>query len=298
MKVFNDLTDLPDFQNAVLTIGSFDGVHRGHQQILDRVKLLAQQHDGESIVVTFHPHPRLIVYPKDDSLRLITTIDEKVQLLRRYGIDNVVVVPFTVEFSQQSADEYIKNFLVDKFHPKHIVIGYDHRFGLNRQGDINYLKWHGEACGYEVVEIGQHEVEDIAVSSTKIRRALDAGEVDAAQRLMGHYFTLTGTVVHGNKIGKSLGFPTANLELAHKHKLLPPGGIYAVYAHHQGQRYGGMLYIGDRPTLQQYHNKTIEVNLFDFDKDIYGDKLQLELVKRTRDDAKFDNLEALSKRLA
>jgi riboflavin kinase/FMN adenylyltransferase len=298
MRVFNDLTDLPDFHNAVLTIGSFDGVHRGHQQILDRVKQLARQQDGESIVVTFHPHPRLIVYPKDDSLRLITTIDEKVQLLRRYGIDNVVVVPFTVEFSQQSADEYIKNFLVDKFHPKHIVIGYDHRFGLNRQGDINYLKWHGDACGYEVVEIEQHEVEDIAVSSTKIRRALDAGEVDTAQRLMGHYFTLTGTVIHGNKIGKSLGFPTANLELAHNHKLLPPGGIYAVYAHHQGQRYGGMLYIGDRPSLQQYHNKTIEINLFDFDKEIYGDKLQIELVKRTRDDAKFENLEALSKRLA
>lgn len=298
MRVFNDLNDLPDFQNAVLTIGSFDGVHQGHQQILERVKELAKQHNGESIVVTFHPHPRLIVYPKDDSLRLITTIDEKVQLLRRYGIDNVVVVPFTVEFSQQSADEYIKNFLVDKFHPKHIVIGYDHRFGLNRQGDINYLKWYGPSCGYEVVEIGQHEVEDIAVSSTKIRRALEEGKVDTAQRLMGHYFMLTGKVIHGNKIGKSLGFPTANLELAHKHKLLPPGGIYAVYAHHQGQRYGGMLYIGDRPTLQQYHNKTIEVNLFDFDKDIYGDKLQLELVQRTRDDAQFDNLEALSKRLA
>ena len=298
MRVFNDLTDLPDFQNAVLTIGSFDGVHRGHQQILDHVKQLARQHDGESIVVTFPPPPRLIIYPKDDSLRLITSIDEKVQLLRHYGIDNVVIVPFTVEFSQQSADEYIKKFLVDKFHPKHIVIGYDHRFGLNRQGDINYLKWHGEACGYEVVEIGQHEVEDIAVSSTKIRRALEAGEMDSAAQLMGHYFTLTGTVVHGNKIGKSLGFPTANLELAHKHKLLPPGGIYAVYARHQEQRYGGMLYIGDRPTLEQYHNKTIEVNLFDFDKKIYGDKLQLELVKRTRDDAQFENLEALSRRLA
>ncbi len=297
MRVFNDLTDLPEFRNAVLTIGSFDGVHQGHQQILDRVKELARQNEGESIVVTFHPHPRLVVYPKDNSLKLITTIEEKVQLLRRYGIDNVVVVPFTVEFSQQSADEYIKKFLVDKFHPKHIVIGYDHRFGLNRQGDINYLKWHGEACGYEVVEIGKHEVEDIAVSSTKVRRALDEGKVSDAARLMGHYFSLTGTVVHGNKIGKRIGFPTANLEIPQRHKLLPPGGIYAVYAYHQGQRYGGMLYIGDRPTLEQYDNKTIEVNLFGFDKDIYGDKLQLELIERTRDDEKFDGLEALSKRL-
>jgi riboflavin kinase/FMN adenylyltransferase len=298
MRVFNDLNDLPDFQNAVVTIGSFDGVHQGHQQILDRVKELAAQHRGESIVVTFHPHPRLVIYPKDNSLQLITTIDEKVQLLRRYGIDNVVIVPFTVEFSQQSADEYIKKFLVDKFHPKFIVIGYDHRFGLNRQGDINYLRWHGDECGYEVAEIGQHEVEDIAVSSTKIRRALDEGNMETATRLLGHYFTLTGTVVHGNKIGHKIGFPTANLELVQKHKLLPPGGIYAVYAYHQGQRYGGMLYIGDRPTLQQYNNKTIEVNLFDFDKDIYGDKLQLELISRTRDDAQFENLEALAKRLA
>ncbi|MCI4649332.1 bifunctional riboflavin kinase/FAD synthetase [Phaeodactylibacter sp.] len=298
MRVFNDLNDLPDFQNAVVTIGSFDGVHLGHQQILERVKGLARQCGGESIVITFHPHPRLVIYPRDNTLQLITSIDEKVDLMRRYGIDNVVVVPFTVEFSQQSADEYIQKFLVEKFHPRYIVIGYDHRFGLNRQGDINYLKWHGEASGYEVVEIGKHEVEDIAVSSTKIRKALEQGAVDQAQRLLGHYFVLTGTVVHGNKIGKKLGFPTANLDLNNRHKLLPPTGIYAVYAYHKGQRYGGMLYIGDRPTLKEYQNKTIEVNLFDFDKDIYGDKLRLELVARTRDDEAFSGLEQLSERLA
>lgn len=298
MRVFNDLNDLPDFQNAVVTIGSFDGVHLGHQQILERVKGLAGQCDGESMVITFHPHPRLVIYPRENTLQLITSIDEKVELMRRYGIDNVVVVPFTVAFSQQSADEYIQKFLVEKFHPRYIVIGYDHRFGLNRQGDINYLKWHGEASGYEVVEIGKHEVEDIAVSSTKIRKALEQGAVDQAQRLLGHYFSLTGTVVHGNKIGKKLGFPTANLDLNNRHKLLPPPGIYAVYAYHKDQRYGGMLYIGDRPTLKEYQNKTIEVNLFDFNKDIYGDKLRLELVARTRDDEAFSDLEQLSKRLA
>lgn len=298
MRVFNDLNDLPAFKNAVVTIGSFDGVHLGHQQILDRVKRLAQQSDGESIVITFHPHPRLVLYPEDNSLQLITSIDEKVSLIRHYGIDNVVVVPFTVEFSQQSADEYIQKFLVEKFNPRYIVIGYDHRFGLNRQGDVSYLKWHGEQSAYEVVEIGKHEVEDIAVSSTKIRTALEAGAVDRARRLMGHPFLLTGTVVHGNKIGKKLGFPTANLDLNNRHKLLPPAGIYAVYAHHQGQQYGGMLYIGDRPTLKAYQNKTIEVNLFDFDKDIYGDKLRLELVARTRDDQAFESLDALSAQLA
>jgi riboflavin kinase/FMN adenylyltransferase len=298
MRVFNDLNDLPDFQNAVVTIGSFDGVHLGHQQILDRVKRLARQSDGESIVITFHPHPRLVIYPKDHSLQLLTSIDEKVDLMRRYGIDNVVVVPFTVEFSQQSADEYIQKFLVEKFHPRYIVIGYDHRFGLNRQGDINYLKWHGTPCGYEVVEIGKHEVENIAVSSTKIRKSLQEGAVDQAQRLLGHYFFLTGTVIHGNKIGKKLGFPTANLNLNNPHKLLPPPGIYAVHAHHQEQRYGGMLYIGDRPTLKAHQNKTIEVNLFDFDKDIYGDKIRLELIARTRDDEAFENLDQLSAKLA
>lgn len=298
MRVFNDLNDLPDFQNAVITIGSFDGVHLGHQKILGRVKRLARKCDGESIVITFHPHPRLVIYPKDKSLQLITSIDEKVDLMRRYGIDNVVVVPFTVEFSQQSADEYIKKFLVEKFQPRYIVIGYDHRFGLNRQGDINYLKWHGRECGYEVEEIGKHEVENIAVSSTKIRKALEAGAVDQAHRQLGHYFSLTGTVVHGNKIGKKLGFPTANLDLSNKHKLLPPAGIYAVLVHHKGQRYGGMLYIGNRPTLKIHQNKTIEVNIFDFDKNIYGDKVRLELVARTRDDKAFENLEQLSAQLA
>jgi riboflavin kinase/FMN adenylyltransferase len=298
MKVYHDLKDLPDFHNAVVTIGSFDGVHLGHQQILNRVKGLARKIDGESIVITFHPHPRLIVYPKDQSLQLITSIDEKVALLSRYDIDNVVVVPFTVAFSQQSADEYIQKFLVDKFNPRYIVIGYDHRFGLNRQGDINYLKWHGKTSGYEVIEIAKHEVEDIAVSSTKIRKALASGAMQTAHRLMGHYFLLTGTVVHGNKIGNSIGFPTANLSINNNNKLIPSNGIYAVFVHHNKQRYGGMLYIGDRPSLKAFNNRTIEVNIFDFNKDIYGDKLQLEIIKKIREDQAFPNLEGLKQQLA
>jgi hypothetical protein len=298
MRVFNDLNDLPDFHNAVVTIGSFDGVHKGHQQILNQLKELARKVEGESIVITFHPHPRLVVYPKDNSLQLITSIDEKVSLLERYDIDNVVVVPFTVGFSQQSADEYIQKFLVSKFQPRYIVIGYDHRFGLNRQGDINYLKWHGTQSGYEVIEIGKHEVENIAVSSTKIRNALNEGKVKDAHHLMGHRFMLTGTVEHGNKIGNQLGFPTANIKVSQKNKLIPPSGIYAVYVYHQKRRYGGMLYIGDRPTLKELHNRTIEVNIFDFDKQIYGDKLQMEFISRIRDDQEFDNLEALSLQLS
>ncbi|MCB9293552.1 MAG: bifunctional riboflavin kinase/FAD synthetase [Lewinellaceae bacterium] len=297
MRVFNDLKNLPPFRNAVVTIGSFDGVHLGHQQILKKVNDLANSVDGESIVITFHPHPRLVVYPKDDSMRLITTIEEKVQLMERYNVDNLVVAPFTIEFSQQSADEYIQKFLVEKFHPKYIVIGYDHRFGLNRQGDINYLKWHGPEGGYKVIEIPKHEVDDMGVSSSKIRTSVEKGEVSAAHRLLGHPFLLTGTVVHGNKIGNKLGFPTANIDIGQKHKLTPPTGIYAVYVLHNRQRYGGMLYIGHRPTLREYKNRTIEVNIFGFNKDIYGDKIQLELIERIRDDVQFEQLEELQKQL-
>ncbi len=298
MNVYNDLNKLPAFRNAVVTIGSFDGVHRGHQEIIQKVNALARSVDGESIVITFHPHPRLVVYPNDSSLRLITTIDEKVQLLEKYGVDNVVVVPFTIEFSQQSADEYIQKFLVDKFHPKYIVIGYDHRFGLARQGDIHYLRHHGEKSGYKVIEIPRQDVHDIAVSSTKIREALQNGKMREASRLMGHPFMLSGTVVHGQKIGSTIGFPTANLDPGHKHKLIPPPGIFAVKATHQDTEYQGMLYIGDRPTIKEHSNQTIEVNLFDFDRQIYGDRLKLEIIERVRDDASFGSLDALSKQLA
>lgn len=298
MKIHRDLHHLPKFRNAVITIGSFDGVHRGHQKLVERVRGLAREAEGESVVVTFHPHPRQVVYPKDDTLKLLSTVEEKIALLERYGVDHVVIVPFTVEFSQQSADEYIEKFLVEKFHPKYIVVGYDHRFGLNRQGDINYLRWHGEKFDYKVVEIEQQEVEDIAVSSTKIRKALDAGQVGAAQQLLGHYYTLIGEVTHGQKIGTSLGFPTANLIVPQREKLVPPDGIYAVWVTHNGQRYGGMLYIGSRPTLKKYNNRTIEVNIFEFDKNIYGDELTLELVEFIRHDSQFTDLEGLKRQLA
>jgi len=297
MRVFNNLNSLPTFRKAVLTIGSFDGVHSGHQKILERVNLLAQKIGGESIVVTFHPHPRLVIYPQDKSLVLITYIDEKVALFEKLGIDNVVVVPFTVEFSQQSADEYIQRFLVEKFHPKFIVVGYDHRFGLNRQGDIQYLKWHENEAGYQVVDIEKQQVDDIAISSTKIRNFLKKGDVKSASKLLRHYFSLTGTVVKGQQIGQSIGFPTANIQINDNHKLIPPDGIYATFVEHKGRRYQAMLYIGNRPTLQDFPQKMIEVNIFDFGKDIYGDKIKIELVDFIREDAGFDNLSQLKAQL-
>lgn len=298
MNVYKDLNSLPNFRNAVITIGSFDGVHGGHQIILERVKELARQVDGESVVITFHPHPRLVVYPKDTSLRLINTIDEKISLLERYGIDNVVIVPFTIAFSQQSADEYIEKFLLEKFNPEWIVIGYDHRFGLNRQGDINYLKHYSKKANFQVDEIEPQQIDEITVSSTKVRKAIQAGAVKKASKLLGHHFILTGTVVKGQQIGKTIGFPTANIKPPSIHKLLPKEGIYATFVHHKGKRYNGMLYIGTRPTLLEHDNKTIEVNIFDFNQTIYGDEVTLELVEFTRADAKFDSLEALQAALA
>ncbi|MEZ5044314.1 MAG: bifunctional riboflavin kinase/FAD synthetase [Saprospiraceae bacterium] len=297
MKVFHDLDHLPDYKRAVLTIGSFDGVHCGHQQIIQKVRQLALKVDGESVIITFHPHPRQVIYPRDKSLKLLTTIEEKIELFRRYGIDNLVIVPFTVEFSQLTADEYIQQFLVGKFKPSYIVIGYDHRFGLNRQGNIDYLKWHGEQLSYKVVEIEKQEIQDIAVSSTKIREALEKGDVQSAYRLLGHPFMLSGKVIHGQKIGASIGFPTANIQVKDKHKLIPPQGIYAVQVIIEETSYGGMLYIGNRPTLSGHHNQSIEVNVFNFSGDLYEENIKVNFIDFIRHDIRFDGLEALSEKL-
>ncbi|MBI5914037.1 MAG: bifunctional riboflavin kinase/FAD synthetase [Bacteroidetes bacterium] len=297
MKVHRDLNNLPQFRNAVITIGSFDGVHYGHRKIIKKVKDLALATGGESVVITFHPHPRQIVYPKDDTLKLITTTDEKIGLLGKTGIDHLVVVPFTFEFSQLNADEYIQKFLVGKFRPKHIVIGYDHRFGMNRRGDINYLRWHERSGGYRVVEIEKAEIAAMAVSSTGIREAVEVGNVGQVQRLMGHYFTLTGKVVKGQQIGTTIGFPTANLEIREPVKLLPPDGVYAAYALYDGGRHGAMLYIGKRPTLKRGLSRSIEVHIFDFSKTIYEDELVVELVEFIRPDAELKDLDALKAQL-
>ncbi len=297
MNVYKDLNALPTFQNAVLTIGSFDGVHRGHQKILERIRQLAQEMNGESVVITFHPHPRQVVYPKDKSLKLITTIEEKIALFKRYGLNNLVIIPFTVAFSQQSADEYIEKFLIQKFNPRYIVIGYDHRFGLNRQGDINYLRFYGQKSNFEVIEIEPQQVEEITISSTKIRKAIETGQIKKATQLLNHHFILSGKVVHGQEIGKSIGFPTANIQPETPNKLLPKEGIYAVLVQYKKRQYQGMLYIGTRPTLPTLDQKTIEVNIFDFNKKIYGEELSLELVEFIREDAKFENLETLRQQL-
>lgn len=297
MKIHSDLSKLPEFKNAVLTIGSFDGVHAGHQQIIAQVNQIAQEIQGESILITFHPHPRLVVNPNDHSIQLLTDLEEKGTLLEACGLDHLVVVPFTKDFSSQSPDDYIENFLVKYFQPKRIVIGYDHRFGKNRAGDISYLKEKETQFTYTVKEIPQQEVQDIVVSSTKIRHALNEGDVAQAAEWMGHYFSLTGKVKEGEKIGNKIGFPTANIQVTEKYKLIPPDGVYAVFVLHEKQRYEGMLYIGKRPTLEHINEAMVEVNIFDFDKNIYGENLRVEFVEKTREDQAFDGLNALQAQL-
>lgn len=293
MKVYTDLAQLPDFQGSVITIGSFDGVHCGHQKILQQLNSLAKEVKGESVVVTFHPHPRFVVKGKNDNLKLLTTIKEKTDLLEKSGVQNLVIVPFSEGFSNQSPEDYIENFLIKYFKPRYIVIGYDHRFGKNRKGDILLLKKYELKNNFKVVEIAKQTIDDIDISSSKIRKALENKDIQSVNQLLGHRFVLNGRVVEGQKIGRTIGYPTANIDVEDGDKQIPPFGIYAVWVFSEGEKYGGMLYIGDRPSIENHTNTTIEVNIFDFDKDVYGEYLWIEFVDFVRNDKKFDGLDAL-----
>jgi riboflavin kinase/FMN adenylyltransferase len=296
MKVFRDFGNLPEIKNAVLTIGTFDGVHSGHQQIIARINELAHETKGESVILTFHPHPRLVINPADTSLKLLNTLDEKIALLGNYGVDNLIITPFSVQFSEMSADSYVNDFLCSKIHPQIIVIGYDHRFGKDREGGIHTFKKLSDELGFRVEEISQQTVDDITVSSTKIRNALHEGKAQLANQLLGHPYSLSGPVVKGEALGRHLGFPTANIEINDANKLIPKEGIYAAKTIYDGKVYNSMLYIGSRPTFRG-KNQTIEVNIFDFSEDIYGKTLTVELVAAIRDDIKFDTADALMHQL-
>tara|TARA_B100000497_G_C7675351_1_gene407929 strand:+ start:328 stop:1254 length:927 start_codon:yes stop_codon:yes gene_type:complete len=296
MRVFKNLEELPKFKNTVITIGTFDGVHKGHQKILKRITDIAQSINGESILITFYPHPRFVLQPGNKDLKLLNTLDEKISLLENFGLDNLVVTPFSKGFSQMPALTYIKDFLVENFQPNTIVIGYDHHFGFNRSGDIDLLKEYQKVFQFQVEQISKETIEDIAISSTKIRKALLAGDIETSTHLLGHPYQLSGYVIKGEQIGRTLGFPTANIQLTVNYKLIPKTGVYAVMIHIQGENYKGMLNIGFRPTVEG-NSKTIEVNIFDFNKNIYGEEISITLVKRLRDEKKFKNLEALKKQI-
>jgi hypothetical protein len=262
------------------------------------VSQLAKAAGAESVVITFDPHPRTVLGQVPDSFRLISTTAEKTNQLQGTGIDHLVITPFTPEFAALSAQEYVESFLLQKFHPQTIVIGYDHRFGHDRTGDLNFLKQYADQGTFELIEIPAQEVDDITVSSSKIRRALEAADLSTANRLLGSNFRLTGRVVEGNRIGRTIGFPTANMAIADPYKLVPPTGIYAAFAHVQGVKKSAMLYIGNRPTIDGANERRIEVNILDFDGDLYGQTLEIEVVDFIRGDKKLDGLEALKQQIA
>lgn len=297
MNVFTDPNQLPEFKNSVITIGSFDGVHQGHRKIISKINHIAKRINGESVVITFHPHPRQVVDPTDVPFPILSTVLEKIHLLSQTGVDNLVIVPFTVEMSQMHPDEYIENFLVKKFKPKYIVIGYDHRFGLNRQGNIDYLRWFSKKHNYQVVEIPKTEVEQIGVSSTKIRTAVLSHDMLTATKYLGHPYLISGKVISGNKIGQSIDFPTANIEIEDRNKLVLPYGIYSAYATYDGEKYKGMLYVGDRPIMKDDNSRTVEINLFDFSESIYGAILALEVIEFIRPDKEIETLDELRTQL-
>ena len=277
-----------------MTIGSFDGVHAGHRRILEQVRELALSGGCESIVLTFEPHPRTVLRPDDDSFKLITLSGEKIALLEQCAVDNVVLAPFTADFARLSARAYVEDFLIRHFHPQYIVIGYDHHFGANREGNIDFLRRYEQAGHFTLLEIPAQQIDEIAVSSSKIRKALDAADIQQANRLLGYPFFFTGRVIAGNRIGRTIGFPTANVGVGNKYKLIPPSGIYAARVELPGAvPYKAMLYIGRRPTIEGTSGETIEVNLLDFEGDLYDKEIRVEVLDYIRADKKLEGLEAL-----
>ncbi|HEY9489886.1 MAG TPA: bifunctional riboflavin kinase/FAD synthetase [Chryseosolibacter sp.] len=296
MKIYHGIDDFTHLQYAVVTSGTFDGVHVGHQKIFARLREVASRNFGETVVITYWPHPRLVLHPEDESLKLLNTFEEKADLLKDQGIQHLIRIPFTKEFSQLSSVQYIQDILVKTIGTRKLVIGYDHHFGKNREGSFEQLKLNAPRYGFEVEEIPRQEVDHVAVSSTKVRKALEAGDIETASHFLGQPYRITGRVVTGDRIGHTIGYPTANIEIDTKHKLIPADGIYAVTVRHEHNLYGGMLYIGYRPTLQGTRRR-IEVNLFDFDRNIYGETLTVYLRKRLRGDHTYDGLEPMKAQL-
>lgn len=296
MKIYEGLSDFPKLSNAVVTSGTFDGVHLGHQKILQRIREIARSINGETVLITFWPHPRLVLYPDEHNLRLLSTFEEKAKLLRQLGIDHLVTIPFTKEFSQLSSKEFIETVLVDTIQTKKLVIGYDHRFGKNREGSFEYLQAHHEEYGFDLEEISRQDVEDIGVSSTKIRHALETSDIETAINYLGRPYELNGIVIKGQQIGRSIGFPTANIHIPNDYKLIPKDGVYAVEALVNGVLYKAMLNIGNRPTVNGTQ-KTVEANLFEFQGDLYDKQITIYIKAFLREEKKFDGLEALKQQL-
>ncbi|WP_144603998.1 bifunctional riboflavin kinase/FAD synthetase [Algoriphagus algorifonticola] len=296
MKIYEGLNEFLPVTNPVVTSGTFDGVHLGHQKILQRIREIARSINGETVLITFWPHPRLVLYPQEHKLRLLSTFEEKAKLLRQFGIDHLVTIPFTKEFSQLSSREFIDQVLVEKIQTRKLVIGYDHRFGKNREGSFEYLKQNSAEFGFELEEISRQDVDEIGVSSTKIRKALESGDIETSNSYLGRPYELNGLVIKGQQIGRSIGFPTANIHIPNDYKLIPKDGVYAVETSVNGSIYKSMLNIGNRPTVDG-NKKTVEAHLFDFQGDLYDKQLTIYLKAYLREEQKFENLEALKEQL-
>lgn len=298
MKVYFSLDDFTKLDYAVVTTGTFDGVHMGHKKILEQLNSVASKNNGESVLLTFNPHPRIVLQP-DIDLKLINSQNEKIELLKRTGLDHLIIHPFTKEFSRTTSLYFVRNILVNTIGAKKLVIGYDHHFGRNREGSFEHLKEFGPVYGFDVEEISAKDIENVTVSSTKIRKALAEGDLQAANEFLGYKFPLSGQVVAGEKIGHTIGFPTANILIEESYKILPADGVYAVEvsfpAAPQKVHYG-MCNIGIRPTFSGKF-KTIETHIFDFERNIYGEQIRLQFKARLRGEIKFENLDALKNQL-
>lgn len=292
MKIYRNISEFIKPQYTVLTVGTFDGVHLGHQKILERLKAIAIEHGGNVVVLTFHPHPRTILFGRESGFEMLNTIPEKADLLSRMGVDHLVIQPFTLDFSRMEYDLFVKEMLVDGLGVKTLVIGYDHQFGHRRKGNMAELLQLAPQLGFEVEEIPEQDVDEIAVSSTRIRKALKAGEVETAALMLGYQYSLNGTVVQGRRIGRTLGYPTANIQVDDPDKLIPANGIYAVKVEIDNRIFNGALSIGNRPTFDN-GERSIEVHILGFDEDIYGQPLRVVFHHFLRSEMKFHSAEAL-----
>ena len=296
MNTFYNIEDFKKVPNAVVTIGTFDGVHRGHQEILRNMVNRAKEIGGESVVVTFYPHPRQVL-SHDSGIRFISTQEEKIAHLEALGIDNLIIIKFTKEFAAIPSEDFIKDYLVKNIQPAVLIIGYDHHFGKGRTGDFGMLYELGSQYHFKVEKIQEQDVDNVAVSSTKIRHYLENGDIKHANMLLGYEFSYTGKVVHGQQVGHKMGYPTANIEVAEEFQLIEKQGVYATFAEIDGKSYPAMTYIGKRPTMEDNRPQSIETHIISFDGTLYDKEIKIRFVDFVRDDKKFDNFEALKRQI-
>jgi riboflavin kinase / FMN adenylyltransferase len=296
LKVYHNISEFAPKKPMVVTTGTFDGVHIGHQKIINRLKEVAKLYGGETLILTFHPHPRSVLQP-DSDVKMLNSQEEKIALLRKFGIEHLVIHPFSVPFSRKSSLEFVRDILVNKLGTQKLVIGYDHHFGRNREGSFEHLLEYGPIYGFDVEEIQALDVDHVNVSSTKIRNALLKGDLDTARKYLIYDYSLKGTVIEGKKLGRSIGFPTANLDVNTYHKLIPANGVYAVRVDVEGVKYNGMLNIGNNPTFDSYKELHIEVHIFKFDENLYGKEITVFFKHKIRDEKKFETIDALKLQL-